>query len=476
MAAPSAEARLLGELDRQDSLGRAKLLAAKGLLAKGLLAKGLLAKRLLAKRLLLLLELRHGLERQEAAQLAGKAADGLAKPLVAERAADGPADRRPILFQQVAEEALWRELLLAERRAELLAAKGLLTKRLLAKRLLLELRHGLERQEAAQLAGKTADGLAKPLVAECAANGPADRRAILLQQVAEEALRCELLLLLKRRAELLAAKGLLTKRLLLLLELRHGLERQEAAQLAGKAADGLAKPLVAEQVADGAANRRAVLLQQVAEEALRCELLLLKRRAELLAAKGLLTKRLLTKRLLLLELRHGLERQEAAQLAGKAADGLAEPLVAKGAADGSADRRAILLQQVAEEALRRELLLQLLKLLQLLQLLQLVHLRKWLLELGLEFRRGLEGQETAQNAAKGAAHGLPRALVAEEPAYRAAGQTAKRASQKAAAEALRRILARSVEDAIGNRPIRGLTCCHVDHVDLFFDIKVEKLL
>src|SRR5205085_1584288 len=132
------------------------------------------------------------------------------------------------------------------------------------------------------------------LVAERATDGAAKWRADLAEQVAEEALWGEL---------------------------RAGIERQQAAELSGEAADLLAEALVAERAADGAAKWRADLAEQVAEEALWGEL------------------------------RAGIERQQAAELSGETADLLAEALVAERATDGAAKWRADLAEQVAEEAL-----------------------------------------------------------------------------------------------------------------------------
>ena len=204
-----------------------------------------------------LLELGRALERQEVAQLPGKAADGLAETLVAKGAANGAADRCAILLQQVAEESLWRKLLPERLLLEL--RQGLLLEQMLQDRELLqlllgqlkliehrELRRALERQQTAETTRDVADALTDARLTEQAADSPARRATILLQQVAEEALR---------------------------LELGRALERQEVAELTRDVADALTDARLAEQAADGATGGAAVLLQQVAEEALRLELL-----------------------------------------------------------------------------------------------------------------------------------------------------------------------------------------------------------
>ncbi|GLH88163.1 hypothetical protein SSBR45R_56240 [Bradyrhizobium sp. SSBR45R] len=84
-------------------------------------------------------------------------------------------------------------------------------------------------------------------MAERTADGAAERGTDLAEQVTEEALRGEL---------------------------RRRLERQEALrELTGVSADGVAESLIAERATDDAAERRAVLAEQIADKALRCQLL-----------------------------------------------------------------------------------------------------------------------------------------------------------------------------------------------------------
>jgi hypothetical protein len=271
------------------------------------------------------IELRTSLERQEPSELTGEAADLLAEALVAERAADGGTDRRTDLSEQIAEEALWCEL-----------------------------RTRIEWQEAlSKLTGEAADLLAEALVAERVADSGTNRRTDLTKQVAEEALRREL---------------------------RASVEWQEASKLAGDIADGLTEALIAERSADNTTERRADLTEQIAEEALRCELRTRVEWQEALSkltgdAADLLAEALVAKRVadettewrtdlteqiaeeaLWCELRTRVEWQKAlSKLTGDAADLLAEALVAKRVADETTERRADLAEQIAEEALRREL-------------------------------------------------------------------------------------------------------------------------
>src|SRR4029077_16435477 len=83
-------------------------------------------------------------------------------------------------------------------------------------------------------------------IAERSADGTTKRRADLAEQIAEEALRRKL---------------------------RAGIERQEAPELAGDAADLLAESLIAERTADHPTQWRANLAKQIAKEALGGELL-----------------------------------------------------------------------------------------------------------------------------------------------------------------------------------------------------------
>jgi uncharacterized protein YbjQ (UPF0145 family) len=325
-------------------------------------------------------ELRTGIERQEASELAGDIADGLTEALIAECPADDTAERRADLAEQVAEEALWCELRTRIEWQEALSkltrdAADLLPEALVAKRvadetterrtdlteqvaeeaLRRELRTGIERQEAlSKLTRDAADLLAKALIAERSADNTTKRRADLAEQVAKEALWCELrtgvewqeaLSKLTRDAADLLAQALVTKRVAdetterradlaeqvaeeaLWCELRTGVERQEAlSKLTRDAADLLAEALVAKRIADETTERSTDLTEQVAEEALRRKL------------------------------RVRLEGQEASELAGDAADLLAEPLIAERTADHAAKRRADLAKQIAKEALGGELL------------------------------------------------------------------------------------------------------------------------
>jgi len=168
---------------------------------------------------------------------------------------------------------------------------------------------GIERYEAlTNLTGDIPDLLAEAGIAELPADGVANRASDPTEHIAEEALRSEL---------------------------RTGVERQHACELTGDPAGGLSGALVAEGSADQATDRGRDRTEQIAEEALWDEL-----------SAGIV----------LHELRTGLERQEASELTGHAADLLAEALIAECSADGAAKRRADLAEQIAEEALRRELL------------------------------------------------------------------------------------------------------------------------
>ena len=219
---------------------------------------------------------------QEAlAELAGKAADLLAETLVAQRATNQPAKTSPILAQEVSKKALWRKLGLHR-----INPKG---------------------QEAlAELAGKAADLLAETLVAQCATNQPAKTSPILAQEVSKKALWRKLGL------HRINPKG------------------QEAlAELAGKAADLLAETLVAQRATNQPAKTSPILAQEVSKKALWRKLGLHR-----INPKG----------------------QEAlAELAGKAADLLAETLVAQRATNQPAKTSPILAQEVSKKALWRKL-------------------------------------------------------------------------------------------------------------------------
>ena len=64
---------------------------------------------------------------------------------------------------------------------------------------------------------------------------------------------------------------------------------------------------------------------------------------------------MLVLRIGIIALRSGFERQQAAELAGDAADLLAEAAVAEPSTDRAAERGTDLSEQIAEEALRRKL-------------------------------------------------------------------------------------------------------------------------
>jgi hypothetical protein len=157
--------------------------------------------------------LRTSVEGQEASELTGGIADGLAETLLTERAANGATERRTDLPQEVAEETLRHHL-----------------------------RTGVEWQELSELAGHSADRLTETLLTESAANDAAERRAELSQEVADSTLRHHL---------------------------RTGVERQEASELASNVADRLAEALLTERATNGAAKRSAELSQEVANSTLR---------------------------------------------------------------------------------------------------------------------------------------------------------------------------------------------------------------
>ena len=143
-----------------------------GLLHAGivLLSATLITSLIALVRLLLLLlgellrpgGLLHGvhLERQHASKLACNTADAGAQSLIAEHAANGAAERLADLSEQVAEETLWRHLLLLLLLGELLHIGS---------------HHwiSLERQQTSNLACNAADTGAQSLIAEDAANGTA---------------------------------------------------------------------------------------------------------------------------------------------------------------------------------------------------------------------------------------------------------------------------------------------------------------
>jgi hypothetical protein len=267
--------------------------------------------------------LRTGVERQEASELTGGIADGLSETLITKRAANGAAEWRTDLSQQVADEAL----------------RG-------------HLRTGVERQEASELTGGIADGLSETLITERAADGAAERCADLPQEVTDEALghhlrtgvewqelseltghsadRLSETLLTERAANDAAERRTELSQEVADSTLRHhlraGIERQEATELTGHSANGLAETLIAECTANGAAEWRTKLSQEVADSALRHHL------------------------------RTRIERQEASELAGNVADRLAEALLTERATNGAAERSAELSQEVANSTLRGQLL------------------------------------------------------------------------------------------------------------------------
>jgi hypothetical protein len=295
-----------------------------------------------------------------------------------------------------------------------------------------------KRQHAAELACGAANAAAQARIAKDAADGTAERLADLANQVAEPALRIDLALLRERLCQLgildllllqlvLELLDLLLQLLLLLWALgNHSLvssKWQQAAQLAGRAADGAAQARIAEDAANGATERLAYLADQVAEPALRSQLLLLLllcqlRQLSLLSLLGIGGGQWI-----------GREWQHAAELAGSAANCATDARLAKNAADGAAKRLADLANQVAKPALRRhllahlcllrELLLQLL-LLQLLELLLLC-----LLSIGSGDGVGAEWQDRAAQAAGHLADLLAEVGAAEQAADPLANQAAQ---------------------------------------------------
>src|SRR5262249_20704030 len=128
----------------------------------------------------------------------------------------------------------------------------------------IELRAGLERQEAAELAGDAADLLAESGIAEPSADQPAQLRADLAEQIAEKSLRIELRAGLERqeREEVAAAEAVVVAAQLwaaeppLRSDLRAGFERENASQDAASGfADRLAEIAVAELAADKPASQ-----------------------------------------------------------------------------------------------------------------------------------------------------------------------------------------------------------------------------
>ncbi len=230
--------------------------------------------------------LRTCLEWQEAAELPGKATDGLTETLVAKPSANGAAKRRTDLTEQIAEEALRREL-----------SAGILWQ-ILSGWVGIGLRRGVEWQEATELPGNATDGLTEALMSKPSANGAAERRSDLTEQIAEEALRREL---------------------------RGGIERQIASELLRDIADRLAETLVAERATNRAAKLSGILPEPVSDRALRREL------------------------------RGSIERQIASELLRDIADRLAETLITEGATNRAAQLSGILSEPVSDCALWCEL-------------------------------------------------------------------------------------------------------------------------
>jgi hypothetical protein len=115
--------------------------------------------------------------------------------LIAERPADGPAERLPELAQQIADNSLRRQLLTGLERRHLAE----LTYQVAEQSLRGQLLPGLERQERAELTCEPADRAADPLTAERPADGPAERLPELAQQIADNSLRRQLRTGLERR-------------------------------------------------------------------------------------------------------------------------------------------------------------------------------------------------------------------------------------------------------------------------------------
>lgn len=130
-------------------------------------------------------------------------------------------------------------------------------------------------------------------------------------------------------------------------------ERQHAPDLACRAADRSAQLRITEGTADGAAQRLTDLADRVAEPALRRHLPLL-RKLRLLRLLDLLLRQLL-------RVSGGdrirAERQQASKLSGGAAYRASQLRIAEQAADRAAQRLPGLAEQIAEEALRRNLTL-----------------------------------------------------------------------------------------------------------------------
>src|SRR6185369_16930977 len=240
---------------------------------------------------------------QHAPELAGQAAEHVAEPRRAEDVADGAAEPRAELLEEVADRALRHELLLL---------------------LLRKLRAGGERQHAAERAGEIAEHAAELRLAEHAAEGAAELRRELLEEAADSPLRHELLLRILLRE-------------LLLRELRTRGEWQHAAELPGEAAEHIAELALTEHATDGAAELRRQLMDPISDRPLRREL----RHSILLPA----------------ELRARGERQQAGQLAGEPAESAAHHRQPERRAEHGAERRCCASDRVADRSLRSKRLL-----------------------------------------------------------------------------------------------------------------------
>jgi hypothetical protein len=251
-------------------------------------------------------------------------------------------------------------------------------------------------------------------------------------------------------------------------------EWQDAAsELAGETADLRTQLRIAEHSADRAAERLTDLPDEIAEPTLRCELLLL---CEVLL------------RQLLLHVCRGngidAERQHAApDLSGDSADLRAQSCIAKHSTDGTTERLAHLADEIAEPALRCELLLKclllkclllkclllkcLLKslLLCLLKGLLLCLLQRLLLRIGCRNRIGAERQNRSADATGGLADLSTECRITEDAADAASDQSAQRCADQ------------SAEKSLGCKllPIRGVTVSGVACKALHIFIHVEFL-
>jgi molybdenum-dependent DNA-binding transcriptional regulator ModE len=189
------------------------------------------------------------------AELAGDVADLLTELRLTERAADRSTERTAETAEDVPEQTLWHEMLLATH----IGPDVLLSATEAAKLL----RTGREGQHMAELAGEAAELLTELRLAECTANRPTERPAKAAENVPEQALRRELLLAADMGPNLLlpAAEGTEL--------LRTGREGQHVTELTGPAADLLTELRLAERAADHAAEGTAEAAEDVPEQALR---------------------------------------------------------------------------------------------------------------------------------------------------------------------------------------------------------------